>query len=115
MEPKPFSIFLQELQNGDVNDELSIALNDLVKAIDVTDKAGTLTLKIKISPNKKSSMVFVDPEVKLNLPTLGRPSSMFFIDPYNRDLFRHDPRQMNFSDLQPKKLSDKLPENIKKI
>lgn len=115
MEPRSFSNFLMELQNGDVNDEISQALNDIVQGVDATDKPGSLTLKIKISPNKKSSMVFVDAEVKVNVPSVGRPSSMFYIDPLNRNLVRNDPKQMSFSDLETKKLPDSDPGAAKQI
>lgn len=115
MEPKPFSTFIQELQNGDVNNELSQGLNDVVKGVDVTDKTGSLILELKISPNKNSTMVFVNAKVKLKIPEGDKPSSVFYIDPSNSNLVRNDPRQMNFSDLETKKLHTEEPEEAKKI
>lgn len=107
MEVKLFTNFLQELQDGGINHELSDQLNELVRAIDSTGKAGSLTLRVKISPNKRTGMVFVDTEIKLNNPIHDRPSSMFYIDPHDSNLVRNNPKQMNFDDLQVKKIFEK--------
>lgn len=115
MEPQSFSNFVLELQNGDFNEELSLRLNELVKAIDVTGKPGSLAIELKIRPNKNSNMVLVDPEIKLKLPKPDRPATLFFINPHDRKLQRHDPRQMRFEDLEVKKVSSPENQEVKKL
>lgn len=76
---------------GDLHEELTEALTDLVAQVKATRKTGTLKLTLKIKPNGENS-VEIEDEVKLSLPAAPRPKSIMFIDGDNA-LRRTDPRQ----------------------
>lgn len=89
---KPFAAFVQEQRNGGLHGELSDALAELVTAVQEHGKAGSLTLTIKVTPNKDGSTVTVFDKTKLALPEGERGAAIYFIDG-NGNLTRRNPWQ----------------------
>jgi len=89
---RPFADVLLELNKGRVHNEASISLQDLVEAVARTGKKGTLQLSLAISPSKAEGQVEVVADVKVALPRLARPTSIFFYTA-DHNLTRDNPDQ----------------------
>ena len=89
---KPIPAVVQEIGKGKFHEAASEALVDLTAAVVATDKAGTLTLVIKVEPSKGMDNLTVTGTWKLSLPTESQ-SSIFFADDDN-NLVRDDPNQL---------------------
>lgn len=94
-----FSNFIGEIRRGDLDEELSVALANVVKEVNQQQKAGSLDLKIKITPNKLEGTVFIQALVNEKPPKSEPGQSIFYIDKDNQ-LRREDPRQMSIGDLE---------------
>ncbi len=88
---KHFAAWLQEHRSGALHDELSDALAELARAVGEHDKAGTLSLTIRIAPNGANTVIVTD-DLKVKAPEAARPASLFFTDGRG-NLSRRDPRQ----------------------
>lgn len=97
---RPFADFLREQNKGKTHDELSTALNDLVNAVTLHEKGGTLTLKIEVKPMEKGGgdVLLVTDEITVKMPKPKRKPSVFFPDA-DGNLRRNDPNQMSFDTL----------------
>jgi hypothetical protein len=82
---------LRDQRYGELHDELSNAMNELVKSVENTQKAGSLTLTLKIKPSTAGALELSD-EIKLKKPELPKGASLFFATPEG-NLTRNDPRQ----------------------
>lgn len=92
---RPFADWLHDQGRGVLAAELSDRLNELVEAVALHGKAGSLTLVIKVAPaGKNGHTVVVSDEVKSKLPEGDREDSIFFVDEHC-NLTRHDPRQQS--------------------
>ncbi|MEE4493533.1 hypothetical protein [Streptomyces sp. BE230] len=91
---RPFASFLQEQSGGQLHDELSTKLHELIEAIRETGKAGSLSLKIDIKPiaGTDGRTLTVTDTVAARLPKTERPKSIFFATD-DGNLSRTDPRQ----------------------
>ncbi|WP_327710074.1 hypothetical protein OG912_16995 [Streptomyces sp. NBC_00464] len=91
---RPFASFLQEQSGGQLHDELSTRLHELIEAIRETGKAGSLSLKIDIKPiaGTDGRTLTVMDTVAARLPKTERPKSIFFATD-DGNLSRTDPRQ----------------------
>lgn len=95
-----FLEFVKEINKGSSVIDLSMALEDVVKAVKETGLAGEITYKIKVAPFGNSeagdvSQVWVDDKVAVKTPTKKRKGSLFF--PTNKNtLSRTDPNQRDF-------------------
>lgn len=92
---RPFADFLHEISNGQSHAELSEALNELVQAVALIGKGGTLTYTVKVAPagrNTAATVVITD-DIKLKAPEGDRPDSVFFVDS-DGNLSRHNPAQI---------------------
>jgi hypothetical protein len=90
---KPFAAFIQEQRSGGLHGELSEALSELVLAVQETQRAGSLTLTVKVVPNKDGVTVTVTDKVSTKLPEADRGAAIFFMDKAGA-LVRRDPRQI---------------------
>lgn len=92
---KSFADQLAELERGSLNHELSSQLNELVKQVRKTGRAGALTLKIGIKPcDAIGQQVEIAADVSLKLPKAPRERTLAFTTDAG-GLQREDPRQMN--------------------
>ena len=96
-----FASMLLELNGGDVEQELSGKLTELVSAVKLVQKPGSITVTLKVKPATTggAEVVFVTDEIKTKVPEFDRASTLFFIDDENQ-LRRQDQRQstMHFAD-----------------
>lgn len=95
-----FADTLTDLRNGELQQELTDALKEVVGRVLETGKPGKLTLTIKVRKASKgvgSSLVLVD-DVKTTLPTPERGESVLFASE-DLTLQRSDPRQPRLADL----------------
>lgn len=90
---KPFAAFIQEQRNGGLHGELSHELAALVTAVQETQKPGTLTLTVKVQPNKDGVTMTVTDKVSAKIPEGDRGAAIFFIQG-DGNLVRRDPRQL---------------------
>lgn len=92
---RPFTDWLREQRNGLCQSELTDHLSDLVEAVSIHGKPGTLTLKITVRPAGKTGLgtVLVSDETSVKKPQAERSEAIWFVD---RDfgLTRSDPSQL---------------------
>lgn len=88
-----FGILLQDLRKGQALDEVSEKMDELVRAVRETGKAGSLTLNIKVKPAGKGdgTTVLVEDDVKSKPPQHSR-EAIFFSTQKGR-LTRDNPNQ----------------------
>lgn len=104
---RPFADWLTAQRKGALNIELGDALADLVTAVSETGKGGVLTLVIKVSPGRGTSLEVKD-ECKLKTPEHDREITLWWSDD-DGNLLRFDPRQQQLP-LGPRALPDVDPE-----
>lgn len=90
---KPFAAVIQEQRNGGLHSELSHELAALVSAVQETQKPGTLTLTMKVAPNKDGVTMTVTDKVVAKIPENDRGAAIFFVQG-DGNLVRRDPRQL---------------------
>lgn len=92
MSARPALDTLRDLRDGRFLDDLSTELNELVRAVRETDKAGEITIKLIVKPvNNDATSVTVTDTLKVKEPKLQR-ATLFFTTPES-NLSRRDPRQ----------------------
>lgn len=92
-DPRPFNQWLLEQRGGSLHGELSDRMQELVAAVAIEGKTGSLTITIKVSPAAAGTNQFVvTDDVKVKSPEPERGASLFFADPAG-NLSRSDPRQ----------------------
>ena len=90
---RPFTDVLRDIRRGKVVDAASEELAEVVRAVLDTEKAGELTLKLKVKPQGKGdNAVIVSAELKAKRPQADLPDALFFAD-LEGDLLREDPSQ----------------------
>lgn len=79
--PRPFLQFLQDHRQGNLHEDLTRKLHELVGAVAEQKRGGKLTLTISIDPleNATGGAVEVSDDVVLKLPKPPAPSSVFFV------------------------------------
>lgn len=87
-----------QLRFGTLNDDLTKALHELTQKCGDTNKAGSLTLVIKLKPGSGGQMEVFD-DIKLVLPKEPKGSSIMFAT-VDGNLQREDPRQRTLDGLK---------------
>lgn len=95
---RPFTDTLTALRYGELLDELSDKLHEVVAACNETGKSGSLTLTLKFKPSRGGAIEIND-DIKAKVPTLERGSTLMFPTPEG-NLQREDPRQMKLDGLR---------------
>lgn len=94
---KPFTDTLREIRRGTVVDELTKQLAVVAAAARATGKAGSITLKLTVKPEKdKGRQIELVPSVSLSIPQDDLKSGIFFLTD-DADLARTDPDQGELS------------------
>jgi hypothetical protein len=96
---RDFYDVIVDLDDGKVHHQLTLELRRLVKACCDTQKAGTLTLKIKAKPDGRT--VVITSDVRSTPPQPATGSTFFFPDEVG-DLRREDPKQPPLRNLDVK-------------
>lgn len=96
--PKPFNDTLVQLRFGELHDELTDALNNIVHKVASTQKAGKITLTLAIKAGKGGQIEIVD-DLKLVEPKTDKGSTIMFATPEG-NLQREDPRQKTFEGIR---------------
>lgn len=97
---RPITDVLREYRKGRAVDLASQRLAELIQAVDETNKAGDITIKIKVKPQKGGgSEKTLAIDVKCKIPEIDLPEAIFFSD-QDGNLHRTDPAQaeMRFRD-----------------
>ncbi len=91
---RPFADFLQELNDGESHDELSVEFNRLVEAVSVTGKVGTITFVVKVAPagRNNGNTVMVTDKITVKSPEPSRSETVWFVDA-DGNCVRHNPAQ----------------------
>jgi hypothetical protein len=104
--PQPFAEWMHEHRGGAFHSELSEKLAALTAAVVDTQKAGTLTIKVKVKATAHQ-VSFVD-TVSADLPEHDKELSLFFYDEATGAVSKDDPRQIPIEGLRrlPKRHAD---------
>ncbi|AOJ09627.1 hypothetical protein [Burkholderia mayonis] len=102
--PKPFNDTLVQLRYGELHEELTDAINEVVMKVASTQKAGKITLTLAFKSGKGGQIEIAD-ELKVTLPKEERGSTIMFATPEG-NLQREDPRQKTFEGIRS--VSDEL-------
>lgn len=94
---KSFAVQLSELNDGSTHAALSGDLAELLRTVQSTGRAGSLTLKIRVAPAVKNNhgtvdKVTVTADRKLELPKPESPSDFFWLTD-DGETTRQHPRQ----------------------
>lgn len=98
---RPFADTLKELSGGRIHDELSVLLRDVVDAVKLHAKQGSLQLNIKVAPISKGNtdQLTVTADVRSKVPASEAKPSFFYPDA-DGNLRRDDPNQLKFEALK---------------
>lgn len=94
---------LRDIRKGRPVEEATLALADVVRAVDETGKAGSVTITLTVKPAKHGGPEkTLIAEVRAKKPIAEIAPAIFFSDSEG-DLHRHDPAQdeMKFEDVSP--------------
>ena len=85
---------LKELRHGECVTDLTVALLDLVTAVQASGGKGSVTLTVKVQPFSKadSHTLMLTDEIKGKPPKVDRGATILFSDDHG-ELSRNDPRQ----------------------
>lgn len=90
-----FLATLQTMRKGVSLADLDANMRELVAHVRRTRKPGTMTWKVKVSPNSKGNVeiLAIDDEVSIKLPKTDGGVTIYFADDDGR-LMRNDPKQL---------------------
>lgn len=86
-----FNDMLEQLSGGLVCQALSDKLNDLSRAVNETNKSGSIAISITLKPNGEHGVTAAT-KIKTNVPERPFGDTMFFVTAAGH-LMRDDPRQ----------------------
>ena len=99
MTARLFGDYLREIDKGRLHAELSAKFQDLIQAVSEHGKAGSVTMKVTLTPPKgmDGDIVTLRGEVKLAAPQPNMNGTIFYVDE-EFNLSRRDPRQGDIED-----------------
>lgn len=90
---KPITDVMREIRKGRIVDKASEMLADVVHAVDETGKAGSITIKLTVKPEKGGgSQKTISAKLTATKPEEDLPEAIFFSDTEGT-LHRNDPDQ----------------------
>ncbi len=90
---RPITDVLRDIRKGRAVEQASRLLAEIVRAVDETNKPGTVTITLTVKPEKGGgSQKTIIAQVKAKKPEGDIPEAVFFSDP-DGDLHRTDPQQ----------------------
>lgn len=120
-EQKSISDTLKALRYGTLDEELGEKLAELVSRCDNSQRAGSLTLVLKVKPGGPGRIEIID-DVKVTMPKEEKGSSIMFVLPSGK-ITRTDPRQLEIDALknvdmetgEVRTVSDNKPASLRSI
>ena len=90
-----FSKTLSQLNRGELDDELTNVISEVIKAVRSTRKQGSVTLNLKISMlnTRTENQIKITPMVNSKIPELDREESIVF-STADGDVLFDDPSQL---------------------
>jgi hypothetical protein len=98
MAVRPITDVLRDLRYGEFLEELSDKFNKLVAAVDNNQKAGEITVKLKLKPSNAGTIEVTD-DISVKAPVMAKGASLFF-PTVEGNLVRNDPRQAEIPGLK---------------
>lgn len=90
---RPITDVMREMRRGRIVEDATDALGEVVKAVDQTNKAGSITIKIKVKPSKDGGWEkTLSASISTDVPRQDLPDAVFFSNA-DGDLVRDDPDQ----------------------
>lgn len=90
---KPLMEVLGQIRGGAAVNDAAKDFLELCQRVRATGKPGSLTLTIKVNPDKNDFDVYeVTPDVTVKLPKVARAKGLFYMTP-DAQLVREDPKQ----------------------
>lgn len=78
---RPFTDVLRDHRGGKLVERLTSEFGKLLKGVESTGKAGTITLKLKVTPSKgDESTLEVVPDISVSIPKADLPKALFYSD-----------------------------------
>jgi hypothetical protein len=100
MPRRPAIDALTSHRDGAFLDELTTELNELIRAIRKTDKAGSLTIKLSINPiGGDAQMVTMKDKITSSMPELEKPSTLFYTT-VEANMQKNNPSQPDLHNLR---------------
>jgi hypothetical protein len=96
---RPITDVLRDFRKGRLVDEATEQLAEIVRAATLHNKAGELTIKLKVKPTGHAEVELVA-AVSCKVPRADMPKAIFYADAEG-DLHRNDPQQSRmFADVE---------------
>lgn len=93
MSVRPIFDTLRDIRRGQLLDDAADKLQEVVKAVDETGKAGKLVIEINVAPaSRGQGAMKVSDKITAKLPTLPAGETIMFVTPES-NLVPNDPRQ----------------------
>lgn len=89
---KPFTETLRHVRGGMLLDEASEKLAEIVKAVDITGKAGRITIELQVKKLSRSGALEIIDKITSKAPTEAPLTTMMYSTPEG-NLITEDPRQ----------------------
>lgn len=90
---RPITDILREMRKGRIVDDATEALGEVVKAVDATNKPGSVTIKITVKPSKDGGWEkTLSAAIAQTVPRQDLPDAVFFSNA-DGNLVREDPDQ----------------------
>ena len=96
IETPDFATFITDLAHGEINQKLTEAMAEVIRAVEATNKVGELV--VRFIAKRNGNMAIVATEIRKKIPEEPLTGSMFYIGD-NGELFREDPRQLRLKNL----------------
>lgn len=84
---------LKDIRDGELAAELPGKVQQLVEAVQATQKGGKLVITLSLKHTKKGGVLLLEDDVKLTLPEPDKDTTTVFFITEESDLSRRDPRQ----------------------
>lgn len=111
-----FSQQVAFLNRGELDDELTQELSELIQQVRLTRKGGAITLKlsVKMADQRTEDRIQIMPSVTVKRPELDRESAILW-STADGDLLRNDPRQVSLDLKEVPQIEIAEPREIKSV
>jgi len=96
---KPAIDTLRDLRNGDLLDDLSLDLHEVIAACDDTGKKGQVTITLSVNPDPQTGTVVITDTIKTKVPEDVK-ATLFHVTT-EKNLSLRNPRQPDIPNLEP--------------